>query len=96
MNTRTTDRHPSHGHRRDLSLGHSEVRVALVVAACLLVEAIIAKNVLDVQLGFFSQFGALWVWIAYTVVGRRDRAAELATMLAAVFARARTLLAAMG
>jgi len=68
------------------------VRVALVAAACLLAEAIIAKNVLDVQLDFVSQFGALWVWLAYTLVGRRDRAAELATMFAAVLATAAILI----
>jgi len=92
MNVRTADQHPSHGRRWPSALRHSEVRVALVAAACLLAEAIIAKNVLDVQLDFFSQFGALWVWLAYTLVGRRDRAAELATMFAAVLATAAILI----
>src|SRR5512133_2379359 len=66
----------------------SEMRVALVVAACLLLEAIIAKNVLDVRLDAFTQLGALWVWLAYTLGGRRDRAAELTAMAAAVVATA--------
>ena len=32
-----------------------QVRVALVAAVCLLVEAVIAKNVLHVELDFMSQ-----------------------------------------
>jgi hypothetical protein len=63
-----------------------EVRVALVAAACLLVEAVLAKNVLDVQLDAFSQLAGMWVWLVYVLVGRRDRVAELAAMAAAVFA----------
>jgi hypothetical protein len=40
-------------------LHESEVRVALVAAACLLVEAIVGKNVLDVHLDVFSQLAAM-------------------------------------
>jgi len=49
------------------------VAVALVAAACLLVEAVVAKNVIEVELDFFSQFAALWIFIAYLVSGLRDR-----------------------
>lgn len=41
-----------------------EVRLAFLVAGCLLVEAVVAKEVLDVSLDYFSQFAALWVFIA--------------------------------
>lgn len=61
-----------------------QVRVALVTAACLLVQAIVAKNVLDVELGFLSQFAPFWVFVAYLVTGLRDRASELAFTVAVV------------
>jgi hypothetical protein len=52
--------------------------VALVAAVCLLVEAVIARNVIDVELDFFSQFAPMWIFIAYLVSGLRDRASEIA------------------
>lgn len=72
------------GHRWPGFLHASEVRVALVAAACLLVEAILAKNVLDVHLDAFSQLAGMWLWLVYVLVGRRDLVAELATMAAVV------------
>jgi hypothetical protein len=77
--------HPPHGHagwRR--TIRDSQVRVALVTAVCLILEAVIAKNVIDVELDFFSQFVPLWVFIAYLVSGLRDRVSELAFMAAVV------------
>jgi hypothetical protein len=65
-------------------LQDSEVRVALVVAACLLAEAVVAKNVLDVHLDAMSQLAAMWVWLVYSWSGRRDRASELGAMAVAV------------
>lgn len=58
--------------------------LSLVVAACLLVEAVVAKEVLDVRLDYFSQFAALWVFITYLVVGRHDKATAVSFALAAV------------
>ncbi len=55
-----------------------QVRVALVAAACLLVAAVVAKNVLEVELDFVSQFAALWILLAYQLSGRRDRTSEIA------------------
>jgi len=66
------------------ALQESEVRVAIVAAVCLLVEAIVAKNVLGVRLDVISQLAAMWVWLAYTIVGRGDRVAELLAMAASV------------
>jgi hypothetical protein len=37
-------------------------------------EAVVAKEVLDVSLDYFSQLAALWVFIAYLVTDRHDRA----------------------
>jgi hypothetical protein len=65
--------------------------VSLVVAACLLVEAVVAKEVLDVSLDYFSQLAALWVFIAYLVTDRHDRSAARAFALAAVAVTAAVL-----
>ena len=61
-----------------------ELLLSLVVAACLLVQAVVAKNVLEVELDFFSQFAALWVYIAYLVTGLRDRSSSIAFAFAAI------------
>jgi hypothetical protein len=76
------------GRRLPRALQSSEVRVALVIAVCLLVEAIVAKNVLDVTLDPLVQLAPIWVFLAYTWQERRDRVAELATMATAVVATA--------
>lgn len=55
-----------------------EVRPAIITAIVLLAQAVIAKNVLDVELDVFSQFAPLYVFIAYQVTQLRTRAAELA------------------
>jgi len=87
---------------RALSLSHGgawwrhqirdpQVMVALVAAACLLVEAVIAKNVIDVELDFFSQFVAMWIFIAYLVSGLRDRTSEIAFIVVIILATAAIL-----
>jgi len=92
MSAPTPSEHPPRmGARRQRYLQESEVRVALVAAGCLLVEAIVAKNILDVRLDAASQLAAMWVWLVYMLAGRRDRAAELAAMAAAVLATAAIL-----
>ncbi len=68
-----------------------EVRLSLVVAACLLVEAVVAKNVLDVKLDYFSQFAALWIYIGYQVTGLHDRSSSIAFAVAAIGATAAVL-----
>jgi hypothetical protein len=67
------------------------VTVSLVTAACLLIEAVIAKNVIDMELDFFSQFTPLWIFIAYLVSGLRDRRSEIAFSAAIILATAATL-----
>jgi hypothetical protein len=61
-----------------------QTMVALVTAVCLLVEAVIAKNVIDVELDFFSQFAPMWIFIAYLVSGLRDRASAIAFIAAII------------
>ena len=72
-------------------LGAPQVMVSLVAAACLLLEAVIAKNVIEVELDFFSQFVPLWIFIAYLVSGLRDRTSEIAFSAVIVLATATIL-----
>ncbi len=62
------------------------VMVSLVAAVCLLVEAVIAKNVIDVKLDFFSQLAPMWIFITYLVSGLRDRTSEIAFIAAIILA----------
>ena len=84
-NERTTSRFGA-------AIGDPEVRIALLAAVALVVEAVVAKNILDVRLDFISQFAALWVFFAYQVSGRRDRLAEVAAGVAVVVATAAVLI----
>ena len=68
-----------------------QVVVSLVAAACLLVEAVIAKNVIGVELGFFSQLAPMWIFIAYLVSGLRDRTSEIAFIAVIILATAAIL-----
>jgi len=72
-------------------LGDPQVMVSLVAAACLLVEAVIAKNVIEVELDFFSQFVPMWIFIAYLVSGLRDRTSEIAFSAVIILATAAIL-----
>ena len=73
-------------------LNDPQVRAGLVTAACLLVEAVIAKNMLDVQLDFFSQLAPMWIFIVYQVSGLRDRTSEIAFMITIVLVTAAILI----
>ncbi len=64
---------PYGGASRGRWIRDPRVVVALVAAVCLLVEAVLAKNVIEVELDSFSQFAALWIFIVYLVSGLRDR-----------------------
>jgi hypothetical protein len=79
-------------HRISRALGDSQVRVALLAAVALMVEAVLAKNVLDVRLDVISQFAAMWIFVAFQLSGRRDRLAELAADVALVVATAVVIL----
>jgi hypothetical protein len=72
--------------------GDPQIRVALVAAAAMLIEAVLAKNVFEVHLDFISQFVGMWVFIAFQASGQRDRVAELAWSAAVVAATAGVLL----
>lgn len=72
-------------------LNDPQVRVGLVAAACLLVEAVIAKNVLDVELDFMSQLAPMWIFIVYQLSGLRDRTSEIGFMISIVLVTAAIL-----
>ncbi len=68
-----------------------QIRVATVVAVCLIVEAIVAKNVIHVKLNVVAQFAPLWVFAACLPWFARDKASEIATMILAIGATAGVL-----
>ncbi len=68
-----------------------QIMVALVAAVCLLVEAVVAKNVIDVELDVFSQFAPMWIFVAYLVSGLRDRTSEIAVIAVTILATAAIL-----
>jgi hypothetical protein len=68
-----------------------QVMVSLVAAACVLVEAVIAKNVIEVKLDFFSQLAPMWIFITYVVSGLRDRTSEIAFIAVIILATAAIL-----
>lgn len=76
------DSHGGIAWRRQLRDPH--LTVALVAAACMLVQAVIAKNLIDVEMDFFSQFVPLWIFIAYLVSGLRDRKSAIAFTVAII------------
>ena len=77
---------PQHAPRNRLAgmLHDAYVRVALVTGAALLVEAVLAKTVLDVRLNFFAQFAPLWVLLVFRASGRRDRRSEIVASVCVV------------
>jgi hypothetical protein len=73
------------------ALAKPETRVALVTAIALVLEAVLAKNVFEVELDYWSQFAALWVFIVFLITEERGRIAELGTILTIVAVTAAVL-----
>lgn len=72
-------------------LANPQVRVGLLIAA-LLVEWVLARTVLDVELNFFALLAPFFVFTAYKVSGQRGRTAEIVALVAVVVAAAAVLL----
>jgi hypothetical protein len=70
----------------------AQVRIAAVVAACLVVEAIVAKNVMDVTVDIVAFLAPLWVFAVSQAWPTRDKAFEIATMVLAIAATAGVLI----
>lgn len=69
-----------------------QVRVGLLTVAALLVEWVLARTVLDVELSFFALLAPFFVFTAYKVSGQRGRTAEIVASVAVVVAAAAVLL----
>ncbi len=68
-----------------------QVRIAVVVAACLIVEAIVAKNVMDVTVNIVAFLAPLWVFAVSQAWPTKNKASEIATMILAIGATAGVL-----
>ncbi len=87
-----TEHHPSgRGPTWRRQLNDPQVRVGLVAAVCLLAEAVIGKNVLDVELGFMTQLAPMWIFVVFQLSGLRDRRSEIAFTITIVLVSAAIL-----
>jgi hypothetical protein len=73
-----------HGHRYALQAWPPQIRIAAVVAACLIVEAIVAKNIMGVTVTVVAFLAPLWVFAVALAWPTRSRGFELVTMILAV------------
>lgn len=64
----------------------AQLRIATVVAACLVVEAVVAKNVLDVTINIVAFLAPLWVFAVSQAWPTKEKAFELTTMILAIAA----------
>lgn len=69
-----------------------QVRLSLLAAMLLLLEAVVAKNVIGVRLDSISQSVAMWIFIVYMISGQRGRTAALGTAAIMTAATAAVLL----
>jgi hypothetical protein len=83
-----TGAHPQHRY----ALRTPQIRIAVVVTACLIVEAIVAKNVLDVTTNIVAFLAPLWVFAVSQAWPTKDKVFEIATMLLAIGATAGVLI----
>jgi hypothetical protein len=68
-----------------------ELRIAIVVAACLVVEAVVAKNIMDVTVNIVAFLAPLWVFAVSQAWPTKDKAFEIATMIFAIASTAGVL-----
>ena len=78
-------------HRHAPRAWPAQIRIAAVVAACLIVEAIVAKNVMDVTVNIVAFLAPLWVFAVSQAWPDKDKAFEIATMVLAIGATAGVL-----
>ena len=84
--------HAPSRHAHPSGTGRAQLRIAIVVAACLLVEAVVAKNVMDVTINIVAFLAPLWVFAVSLAWPIRNRAFEIATMVLAIGATAGVLI----
>jgi hypothetical protein len=83
--------HASSAHAHPSGTGRAQLRIAVVVAACLIVEAVVAKNVMDVTINIVAFLAPLWVFAVSQAWPTKDKLFELTTILVAVAATAGVL-----
>lgn len=74
----------THHHHHTPRMWPPQTRIAAVVATCLIVEAIIAKNAMDVKVNIVAFLAPLWVFAVSLAWPTKDRTFEVATVLLAV------------
>jgi hypothetical protein len=75
----------THGrHRYALRTWPQQIRIAVVVAVCLIAEAIVVKHVMDVTVNIVAFLAPLWVFAVSQAWLTKDKAFEIATMLLAI------------
>jgi len=84
--------HAPSRHAHPSGTGRAQLRIAIVVAACLLVEAVVAKNVMDVTINIVAFLAPLWVFAVSQAWPTKDKTFETATMILAVTATAGVLI----
>lgn len=83
----------SHGwHRYAPRTWPPQIRIAVVVVVCLIVEAVVAKNVMDVTVNTVAFLAPVWVFAISLSWPTNDRAFEIATMLLAIGSTAGVLI----
>lgn len=73
------------------AVGDPLVQVSLVTGVALLIQAVLAKNVLDVELDIGSQYAALWVFLVYSLSGERSRKSAILVSLVVILVTAAVL-----
>ena len=81
-----------HRHRYAPRAWPPQIRIAAIVAACLIVEAVVAKNVMDVTVDIVAFLAPLWVFAVSQAWPTKDKTFEIATMLLAICATAGVLI----
>lgn len=81
-----------HRHRHAARGWPPQIRIAAVVAACLIIEAIVAKNVINVTVNVVAVLAPLWVFAVSLAWPTKEKTFEIATMLLAVGATAGVLI----
>jgi len=80
------------GHTHPSRAGRAQLRIAIVVSACLIVEAVVAKNVMDVTINIVAFLAPLWVFAVSQAWPTKEKAFEVATMVLAMAATAGVLI----
>jgi hypothetical protein len=80
-----------HRHRYAPRAWAPQIRIAAVAVACLIVEAVVATNVMDVTVNIVAFLAPLWVFAVAQAWPTKDKLFEIATMLLAVAATAGVL-----